>query len=104
MLALLSGRPLGWHTTSATVSRREATTIVTVEAETARLPPSSLDAVAIDVKTAYLLATGDSSVQYLFVRRAAVCPKVCCEFAYNLYRWGRELSEEVAATAYGCDV
>ena len=98
-----SSQPLELHTTAATITRSGANTLVGVAGKSTILPPSSSKAVAVEVKTAYVLGSRGSSTQYLFVRRAASCAQACCEFAYDLYRWDLGLTE-LTTSAYGCDV
>lgn len=98
-----SSVPLSWQKAPATLVRKGSTIQVQLPSGSSPLPAPGLDSGAIEVKTAYILSSPEVAVKYLFVRRVADCPRVCCEFTYDIYRWESGLSV-IASTAYGCDI
>lgn len=99
-----SSVPLSWQQTPATLVRSDSTTLVRLQSgSSAALPAPGFDGGAVEVKTAYILSSTELATKYVFIRRMADCPRVCCEFTYDIYRWESGLPV-VASNAYGCDI
>jgi hypothetical protein len=95
--------PVSWQALPAEVVRSGSATLIRIGNGTSELPPPGLDGGSKEVRTAYVFSDDGSTTRYLFVRRAADCPDVCCEFAYDVYRLEPDLPV-VASNTYGCDL
>jgi len=94
---------VAWNRVPAALVRSDSAILVRLENGASRLPPPGLDGGANEPKTAYILSGAGLPAKYLFVRRLDRCPDVCCEFAYDIYRWEAGLPV-LASNTYGCDL